>query len=169
MDLLWPAGEGGEVVSAEEPGAGDLPDASAVITGEDQATWALDHILTQRERLERIKRSCADMIASAQSMVDDAERYYLPELERWAKGQLTGKKRSLKLPTGQLAFRTVPAGLRVLSEAEALAWAKQERPDLVRVKESVLVSELKAHFDQTGELPAGAERTEGRDSFSVKG
>lgn len=140
------------------------------IYNEAQAAHAADRILTERERLARIRDACAAMIHEAEQAVARTESFYLPALELWAKANPPRKGKTIKLPTGALAFRTVPGGPRLADPAAALAWARQNKPDLIQVKESVTITALRAWYEASGgELPDGVEITEARETFDVKG
>jgi hypothetical protein len=73
------------------------------------------------------------------------------------------------LPAGTLAFRKQPPKLVVEDEQAVIAWAKQNKPELVIILESLSKSGLNDHVKQTGEMPERGVRLEPeRESFSVK-
>ena len=80
--------------------------------------------------------------------------------------------RSLIVPHGTLAFRAVPASVKVADPTSALIWARQHRPDLVKQREDVdarAYQEIAANaLRDTGEILPGCERTEAREMFSLK-
>lgn len=135
--------------------------------GEAEAVYLLDQVLTARQRLERIKESCAAMIRAAEADVADAERA-LPALELWAKANPPAKGKTIRLPVGQMGWRKVPGGPRVVDDATALAWAREALPAAVRVEESVDRHTIRAYVEQTGELPPGVERVADEERFSVR-
>lgn len=136
---------------------------------EASAAWAADKILSARERLARVTAACAEMIAEAGREVADLEGLFLPQLEEWARQNPPRKGKTIRLPTGALAFRTVPGGPRVADEEAALSWARQHLPAAVQVRERVIAAEIKGYVAATGELPPGVELAEERETFSVKG
>lgn len=139
------------------------------VTDEGSAAWAVDRVLTARERLARVKANCERLVSEAEREVRDAEAYFLPLLELWARANPPRKGKSLRLHTGVIAFRTVPGGPRVVDQAAALAWAKQHCPDAVRVREELAVATLKAHVEASaGELPDGVDIVSASEVFSVK-
>ena len=54
----------------------------------------------------------------------------------------SGKKQSVALKYGKVGFSTTRASTKIVDEIKALEWAKANAPDAVKVKESVLVSEI---------------------------
>ena len=77
------------------------------------------------------------------------------------------RAKSRKLPHGTFGSRTVPPKLEIEDEMAALAFAKAQVPDAVRVRESVLVSELKAWWQSTGILPDGCRVVPAEERFYV--
>lgn len=138
------------------------------VASEADAIWAADRVLTARQRRDRIVEQCRAMIARAERDAQRAEAFFLPLLEHWARLNPPAKGKTIHLPTGQLAFRRVPGGPRVVDDAAALDWARAALPDAVRVVESVDKAAIKAHIAATGELPPGVEITPDDESFSVK-
>lgn len=138
------------------------------VVSEDDAAWAADKVLAARERHARIVAACAAQVAAAAREVARAEGYFLPLLEDWARRHPPARGRTIHLPTGQLAFRCVPGGPRVVDDAAALSWARGSLPAAVRVVESVDKRAITAHVAATGELPPGVEVKPDDESFSVK-
>lgn len=136
----------------------------------ERAAWAADKVLSARERLARITASCAAMIQQAGREADEAAAFFLPLLEQWARANPPAKGKTIRLPTGALSFRTVPGGPRLADPDAALAWARQNKPELIVVKESVRISDLKSWIEASGgELPDGVEIADARETFDVKG
>lgn len=139
------------------------------ITDEGKAAWAVDRVLTARERLARIKAACLAMIAEAERDAEDTEAFFKPQLEIWARANPPRKGKTIKLMTGSLVFRTVPGGPRVVDEGQCADWAKRYCPEAVKVVERLSVTALKDYIANYGELPPGVEITEPREAFDVKG
>jgi phage host-nuclease inhibitor protein Gam len=140
------------------------------ITDASGAAWAADKVLAARERLERIKASCAAAIASAERDVASAERFFLPLLEAWARQHPPKKGKTIRLTTGALVFRSVPGGPRLADPDAALAWARANKPELIEVKERVTITALRGWIEASGgELPDGVEIVDARETFDVKG
>lgn len=150
-----------------------LPDEAQqepwAITDEGKAAWAVDKVLAARERLARVKAACQAMIDEAAREVQDAEAFFLPQLEMWARANPPRKGKTIRLMTGSLAFRTVPGGPRVADEGQCMDWAKRYCPDAIKVVERLSVTAIKEYIANYGELPPGVELVEARESFDVKG
>jgi phage host-nuclease inhibitor protein Gam len=153
--------------------AGELQacDCKAPFTVDDagKAAWALDKVLAARERVARIKAACEKMIGEAETDARDAEAFFLPLLEEWARANPPAKGKTIRLTTGALAFRSVPGGPRVADEAATLAWARAQLPDAVRVRETVLATAIREYVTSTGDILPGIEIAPARESFDVKG
>jgi len=161
------------------------------IDTEEKANWLLRKIATIDAEKARVKAQ-ADTIVK--QLEGDRERLmgrFGAELEEWTRGELErrgGKRKSIVLLQGTCAFRAVPPRLVVSSEEEALAFAKAE-PGLAQfvVQKDVWAPSVSAlfgdptdngktvylntahvHLERTGELLPGIERTEARESFSIK-
>jgi hypothetical protein len=136
----------------------------------ERAAWAADKVLAARERLARVTASCAAMIQQAGREADDAAAFFLPMLEEWARANPPRKGKTIRLPTGALSFRSVPGGPRLADPDAALAWARQNKPELIEVRERVTITALKEFIVASGgELPDGVEMTDSRETFDVKG
>ncbi len=134
-----------------------------------KAAWALDKVLTARERLERVKAACQKVIDEAARDVEDAEAFFLPLLELWARENPPTKGKTIRLPTGALAFRTVPGGPRVHDDAAVLAWAREHLPDAVVTKQAILRTAITDYVKATGDVPPGVDVVAPRESFDAKG
>jgi len=112
----------------------------------------------------------------AAAMLRDVEndRRYLDwrfgeALQGWAQQNLPPGKKSLKLLTGTLAFRTSPERLEVVDEATAIKWAFDNCQAAYKMVEALDKKALTAHFKASGELPPGCELKPATENFSVKG
>jgi len=154
-----------------QPEAVDTAREPFIVNTEERAAWATDKVLSARERLSRIKAACQAMIDDAELEVRDAEAFFLPMLEEWARSNPPKKGKTIKLPTGALSFRTVPGGPRVVDPDAALAWAKVEAGELViqTVSERLDKAGLADYVKASGDVPPGVEIAPARESFDVKG
>lgn len=135
----------------------------------EEVERVLDKIGACDAELVAIEARRRALLANLDSQANDIARrreYYVMRYEgalrSFADSALKmtgGKTRTVKLDTGRLSFRTIPASLNIARErkVDAIAWAKSHAPDAVRVIEDVLITELKATvFAQQGES-AGME------------
>ena len=147
-----------------------VPDAFRV-HDEASANWVVRHVTEARARAARAKAFAAREVARAEK----EEAFFLgrfgAELEVWARGALTGKKKSVPLPAGDLCFRTAPAHLVVTDDAEALAWAKEKLPEAVVVVPAVekLSKDALNRAFKAGIVPdRGVVVEEAAERFSIK-
>lgn len=118
------------------------------------------------------------MLAGLQRDLDSFTGRFEPQLEAWAREVLEatgGKSRTVKTLCGDLSFRTVPARLTIESVEDALQTAKLVVPDAVvevpateTLDKKRFLEYASARFQELGELLPGIERTEERQSFSIK-
>ena len=170
-----------------------VPDHFAV-SDESSANWVVRKIVEARAYATRVEAWAAAEVRRAER----DERWFLdrfgPQLERWARQELAargGRARSLKLPGGQLGFRSTPPTLQTVETSALKVWCELHLPSAVRlrvdaqgraavdlrallashglnvqVEDGIVVSELKEHVGTTGELPPGTSMV-GRPSGST--
>lgn len=138
------------------------------INSADQAAFAVDAILSQRERVERVREQCEHLVHLAEQELVRLEEWFLPQLQSWLRENPPARGKTLHLPTGSVAFRTVPGGPRVVDSGECLVWAREHLPAAVKTTECLAIDEVKAHIEHTGEIPPGADIVPDRESFDVK-
>ncbi len=92
---------------------------------------------------------------------------YLPLIAEWARGLLTGKRRSIDLLGGRFSFRAQADSVAVTDAPAFCAWALENRPDLVKVepKKSAVNDAWKAGL--AFEDAPGIEHRPGVEKFSV--
>jgi len=160
----------GEVLGEEKP--------EFRVTDESSAEWVLEKIMTaeadaarERIRLKAVTDRLQSNIRTAENRAAFFRERYAADLEEFARQRLEGAKtKTLKLTWGSLSLRTVKGGLRVEDPDAALAWAKQNAPDAVKVTEAFQISKLTP--DQKSALeaspPAGFVVTGDAEKFDVK-
>jgi hypothetical protein len=142
------------------------------IEDEKTANWLVRRIVAARQYGEHIKEYAEQERRRAER--EEAVLTYLfgKQLERWVKATIEkngGRRKSICLPAATLAFRKVNAALQVDDEEAVLVWAKSNCPAAVVLTERLSRSELKAHFEQTGEMPdRGAHIEPEQDRFSIR-
>lgn len=138
------------------------------IRDKDTANWAAGKIAMWQAEVERRKETAKDYIREAQRNLERMEYLFKWALEEWAKENLDYGKKSVKLPSATLQFRTVPDKLEIEDEEKALKWATLNLPDAVSVKEYLLLDPLKEFMTVQGVVPDGARVIPEHDSFSIK-
>ena len=157
---------------------GDENKPEFMITDRQSAEWALRKIAAKQAEIDLVRAQAAEMLAGLQRDLDSFNGRYAPQLEHWAREALEatgGRSRTVKTLCGNLSFRTVPARLSVAGLEDALQTAKLVCPSAVVAVPATETLDKKrflelvgAHFEETGELLPGIERTEERQSFSIK-
>ena len=165
----------------------------AVIRNADEAGAALRRLKQERavhdqyceplrnriEKLEQRVRKLRGEIERADNALASKTEIYTGALRRWFENG--AERRELKaswrvpLPDGTLVL-TKPSETLSHDDDTLLAFVKQNRPEFVKVKESVDWAELKKHlhvedgaayFADTGEMPDGVTVTEKPSEFKI--
>lgn len=121
-------------------------DAEAVLERLAREEAAAEAVQTRRaamlerfDRLESIHRNRADYI----------RRRFGAQLAEHARGRLAGgKRKTYTLANGSIAFRKTQGSASIVDMAKAVEWARSSRPELIRVKEDVLVSEARKAVEE---------------------
>lgn len=126
------------------------------IEGERDANWAMTRLfelhaeMAGPEALYEQWRTQLETWLTARTSEQRRRAAFLEgQLIRWAAAQRAAnpKKATFKLLAGQIKTRLVKETVQIASPPAVVAWAKETRPDLVKVYESVLVSDLRRHVD----------------------
>lgn len=153
--------ETGEVLGHESP--------TFAVTDQASAEWVLARFLdadADIAKAEAIVRNAQAILKRAKSRRASLEGRFLPELAEYAKQNLPKGGKTFSTMYGAVSFRATPAKVRVVDEEAALAWARANAPEAVKVEESILVSKLPK--DLVEEAPQGFEVVEAGESVSVK-
>ena len=106
------------------------------------------NIMAEKAKMEAVVENFKKMIGKHQARLEWLEMHYGKELEAYAMSQLprkadgTYKVKTWTCPYGTVAFRTVAPKVAVEAEDVALEWAKKNCPAAIKLKESILVSQL---------------------------
>ena len=141
-----------------------------VIDGKDRLGWYARKLIALDAESDALTASYEQelaRIAKRQQALRDwfdpqARIFVAEEIER-----IGGKAKSVDVLGGRFAFRFVPGGLRKVSKDEVLEWAEIHAPELITTKvlEDVSADALKTHWKTTGEVPAGCELVDDRQTF----
>lgn len=99
-------------------------------------------------KMHAILANCTNIIAKQTARLEWLQHKYDAELQNYAMSQLPRKADgSLKAktwtcPYGTVAFRTLLPKVAVVDEDVALAWVRKNCPAAIKIKESILVSQL---------------------------
>lgn len=142
------------------------------IGDEKSANWLVRRIVAARQYALHVK-------AWAQMEQRRAEReemtlmfLYGRQIEMWAKDEikkLGGRRKSINLPAGVVAFRAVGPSLHIDDDASVIQWARKNLPAAIIVVEKLDRGEIRGHFDRTGEIPDdGIHIVPAHESFSIR-
>lgn len=123
----------------------------------------------EADELERVRLRAAELREAHKKRLGFLDGRYSNLLKDFAAREIEGgKTRSVKLLSGRLGFRQNPSSMKIIDPAAALAWAKENLPNAVKVVESVQVTPLKSYAETTGEFPEFVEYTAPYDKFYVE-
>jgi hypothetical protein len=144
------------------------------ITDDSSADWLLRKYAAINAEISLIQNQAAAAVKRLQSDREGLERLYQAELEEYARQRIAADKRGRKsviLPHGTVAFRTIPAGLKIVDEQEALEWAIREGRCYGEVKvldKAVFRAIAGDYLNIKGELLPGVEMQPERESFGIR-
>lgn len=166
------------------------------VCDEHTANWVVRKMVESRQYRDRVKQWAQDEVRRAERIEQTLMHLYGQQLERWCRGALAhggNRRRSIDLPAGRIGFRKGRPRLVVSDESAVVTWCEsnmvdalvvtvecrgeqavrlrnlidQQLPD-VEFGERVLVSEVRAYIDTTGELPPGSEMEGAKEMFFLK-
>ena len=167
-----------------------------VVHDEASANWVVRKVCEARTYVSRVDAWAATetrrTLREAQWLLDR----FGPQIEVWVQAELAirgGKRRSLKLPAGQVGFRTTPQTFRLTEEPLVAHWCRRNLPDALRyqvaargkaacqlwamfskkkmdleVKDGVSFAKVKEYIKATGELPPGIVPVDENDTFYIR-
>ena len=123
----------------------------------------------EKDEIERIRARAAELREAHQKRDNWLLENYGQTLEQFARDEVSsGKAKSVALLSGAVGFRKNPASLEIIDADAALLWAKQCCSDAVKITETVQKGVLKAHVEETGEVPPGIEYKAAYEKFYIK-
>jgi len=129
-------------------------------------------LVALKTKHEAIIENCRKLEVKKASYLAYLRGVYSNPIEAYAKSRLEGQKtRTLTTPYGQVSFRTVKGGLKVIDKGLALASAhKLGMVEAIKVTEEFQISKL---TDEQRDaiattLPEGFEMVPDRESMSIK-
>ena len=159
-----------ETLTDEEVAAliGDAPaesPAAFVPTDAGGVDWVLGKIAAARAEAKLIRENMEAMARACERKAERLEWKYGGPLQTWLRAETAdGKAKSKRLPHGVLGYRTKPAGVCVTDSGAALAWAKENLPDALRVDKKALGDALLS----TGEAHPFAAFQPAEEVFYIK-
>ena len=139
------------------------------ITDEASANWLLRKLANLEAERARVKAQAARIVAQLDADEKHLRDLYEAEAREWARqelGKRAGRRRSLPLLQGTLAFRTVPPSLRVEDVAAALSTAAElgaVRVDVAAYRDAAITA-----LQERGEILPGCVRDGEREHFAIR-
>jgi len=129
-------------------------------------------LVALKTKHEAIIENCRKLEAKKASYLAYLRKVYSNPIEAYAKSRLEGQKtKTLTTPYGQVSFRTVKGGLKVVDPNLALDYAQLNGfINAIKVSESFQISKLDPAQRELIEskLPEGFEMVPDRESMSIK-
>lgn len=107
------------------------PDGFSIQT-EEQASWAVNTLLTLDEQIDRVKAQHTKVLRLMEGARDRARDFFEAHLRAFLEAHPPAKGKTLHLPHGSLSLRMVPGGPRIDDEAACLEWARRSAPKYIR-------------------------------------
>ena len=139
---------------------------------EKNANWLLQKYATLDAEKSRIKAQAEKRLKELDTDRQGLDYRFGSELEHWTRGELEksgNHRKSLTLLQGTCAFRSLPAGVKIVDAGELLRYAEANgREDLLKIEMQVNTEAAKAYVEETGDLLPGMDTVPARESFSIK-
>jgi hypothetical protein len=161
-----------------------------IIDSDERADWAIRRILKCQQKNDTVKQFAEMQINKIKQWQeqesegnDRSINYLIGLLEPYAKSQLDGKKKTVKMPSGNVSFRTKPPDYFIEGEKadgkniELLNHVRKSNPEFLKIEESVNWAEFKNTLTLTstgqiiaadGEILSFISAVEYPDTVSVK-
>jgi phage host-nuclease inhibitor protein Gam len=147
-----------------------------VVDSEAKVNWLLSLLANLDAEAARIKAQTETRLKQIANEKQGLLYQYEADLKAFAEQEIAksrGKRKSVVLMQGTLAFRNVPASLKVTDEDAALEWARVNlHHNAIRTVETLDKEAYKRlqdmEFQLTGSLLPGMERTPETVAFSIK-
>jgi phage host-nuclease inhibitor protein Gam len=146
------------------------------VTNYTEGNWAVTKAIEATAMIAAKEAQAAEWKKKIDDWLTKEKQEYIYTVQKmeellrpFAEKEVEGKKtRTVSFPNGKAGFRKSPDKLEIEDEKATLAWAKEHKPEAVKVTESVLKTPLMEGFKATGELPDGVKFVEGVDTFYLK-
>lgn len=147
------------------------------VDSHETADWVLGKRFDEEAALKSIEARRAAMNANFDRMaqvhkdrLNHLSHRFDAELENFAATNLPRGKKTLTLPHGSIAFRTIPATVQITDEYRAVQWADEAAPSIVRksVSKTEVMNAWKNIQGVDADLPTFAQRIPARESVAIK-
>lgn len=145
-----------------------IRDGAVTVSTEEQASEIARMMNRAESDLYGAEMVAAGMIARAQARVKQLEFIFKMPLELWTSARLAGKKtRSIILPGGKLALRTVPKSTKYVDQEATTSWAQESLPAAIEMVPKLKLEVVKEWEAANEKAAPGREMTPAYDSFTV--
>ena len=182
-------------------GDGQLPPKKPLpfsICDARSANWLVRRVKGARAYAEHVQQWAAEELGRAKREEQILLERYGPQLEKWVKTVLANdrcrrRRRSIRLPAGQVGLRVRPMQTLITQERLLVTWCKQNLPGAYRLRlaarggaairiaawmaksvpefplsESADGHDLIAHIRRTGHVPPGTRLKPAEDSLYIQ-
>jgi len=130
------------------------------VTDEGSLSWYVNHLMRLEDEKARIQAQAAAMVADLEREAERLCHLYEDQARAVVRGLLAGRRqgaRSVKLLTGTVGFRTVPARLEVRDRVNALDWVEAVAPECLeqRIDQVALGHRYKVHGAEVVDTSTG--------------
>ena len=139
------------------------------ITDAKSAEWVVGKMTALDEKEKIVKAQFRAMMKDIENDRKFLEWRFGIELPEWTRGNLPRKKKSIKLLTGTVGFRSLKGGLAVDDKEAIIEWARVNCPAAIKTIEDISKTGLNEYFEKTGDVPDGCILLDASDKFYVKG
>ena len=158
---------------AEAPPAG-VPGDPFVVDTEEKVEWLLRRLACMESERSRVKAQAQAIVGGLDRDIKTLRERFEPDLRAFAQRRIErdgGRRKSVELLQGTLAFRSVPQGLRVCDESEAQRYAatnSMEDAFVSRFNAAAYREIALGRLRGAGEILPGIEIVPEHESFSVR-
>ena len=140
---------------------------------EDQvsANWLVKKVVAARQYAAQVKIWAELELRRSAREEQSLMFLFGRQIEGWTRSEikrLGGRKKSIALPGGTVAIRTVQQSLRIDDEMSVIEWAKANCPTAITVSTKLSKTTIADHFKSTGELPSGTHIEPESETFLIR-
>jgi hypothetical protein len=141
------------------------------IDTQELAEWGINKVIKAQQRINQRESIAKEYFNKIHDWLDRSNKEDLQsinflgyKLEIYARPKIENQKsNTLKLINGDLSFRKNPDSIIIVNEETAIAYCKKNNIDAIKVKESLLKTELEKHDN----IP-GVMKKSGHVKFAIK-
>ena len=145
----------GEIVGLVDDGGNLIPEIEArrrfQVNDHRSLEWAIGKLFRFRVEQAALATRIANLQKQAK-VIANQEKYFMDFVGADMAFQVSkevngGKKRSIATEWGTVGFRATQGSIKVVDQAQAVVWAKDNCPEAIKVLETIVVTPLKGMED----------------------